>query len=111
MKYIICFFAFTLAVGAKAQTALQRTPKGALYQIFTHNTGDKIKVNDILTFQFIQKTDKDSVLFSTYAAGHPVQAQVAAPQNVGDLMEVFPLLAVNDSAFVKVPTDSIFKGH
>ena len=100
-----------LAVGAKAQTGLQRTPKGALYQVFTHNTGEKIKLNDIVTFQFIQKTDKDSVLFSTYAAGHPVQAQVTEPQNVGDLMEVFPLLAVKDSAFVKVPTDSIFKGH
>ena len=111
MKYITCFFALTLAVGAKAQTGLQRTPKGALYQIFTHNAGDKIKLNDIVTFQFIQKTDKDSVLFSTYAAGHPVQAQVTLSQNVGDLMEVFPLLAVKDSAFVKVPTDSIFKGH
>ena len=99
------------AVGAKAQTTLQRTPKGALYQIFTHNPGDKIKLNDIITFQFIQKTDKDSVLFSTYAVGHPVQAQITAPQNAADLMEVFPLLAVNDSAFVKVPTDSIFKGN
>jgi len=111
MKYITCFLALTLAVGAKAQTGLQRTPKGALYQVFTHNTGEKIKLNDIVTFQFIQKTDKDSVLFSTYVAGHPVQAQVTEPQNVGDLMEVFPLLAVKDSAFVKVPTDSIFKGH
>jgi len=100
-----------LAGSASAQTGLQHTPKGALYQIFTHNAGDKIKPNDIVTFQFIQKTDKDSVLFSTYAAGHPVQAQVTASQNVGDLMEVFPLLTVKDSAFVKVPTDSIFKGH
>lgn len=111
MKYITCLLALTLSVGASAQTGFQHTPKGALYQIFTHNTGDKIKLNDIVTFQFIQKTDKDSILFSTYAAGHPVQAQVTGPQNVGDLMEVFPLLAVKDSAFVKVPTDSIFKGH
>lgn len=110
MKYITCLLALAITVGAKAQT-LQRTQKGALYQIFTHNTGEKIKLNDIITFQFIQKTDKDSVLFSTYTAGHPVQAQVAESQNAGDLMEVFPLLAVKDSAFVKVPTDSIFKGH
>jgi len=110
MKYITCFLALAFAAGAEAQT-LQRTEKGALYQIFTHNAGEKIKLNDIITFQFTQKTDKDSVLFSTYAAGHPVQAQVAASQNVGDLMEVFPLLTVKDSAFVKVPTDSIFKGH
>lgn len=98
-------------VKANAQTELQHTPKGAAYQIFTHNTGDKIKLNDVITFEFIQKTDKDSVLFSTYAAGHPVQAQIQASQNVGDLMEVFPLLTVGDSALVKVPTDSIFAGH
>ena len=103
--------ALIFAVKANAQNDLQHTPKGASYQIFTHNTGDKIKLNDVITFQFIQKTDKDSILFSTYNAGHPVQAQVQPSQNVGDLMEIFPLLTVKDSAIVKVPTDSIFKGH
>jgi FKBP-type peptidyl-prolyl cis-trans isomerase FkpA len=111
MKYILFFLGLAIAVKTNAQTDFQHTPKGAAYQIFTHNTGDKIKLNDVITFQFIQKTDKDSVLFSTYAAGHPVQAQIAASQNVGDLMEVFPLLTVKDSAIVRVPTDSIFKGH
>ncbi len=90
---------------------MQRTPKGTLYQVFTHNTGDKIKLNDVVTFQFIEKTDKDSVLYNSYIAGRPGQVQCTAPQNVGDLMEVFPLLTLNDSAFVKVPTDSIFAGH
>lgn len=111
MKYFFYVLALTFAINAKAQSGLQTTPKGDIYQIFTHNSGDKIKLNDVITFQFIQKTDKDSVLFSTYTAGHPVQAQVVASQNAGDLMEVFPLLALTDSALVKVPTDSIFKGH
>ena len=111
MKNIFFIAALTIAVTAKAQTAMQRTPEGAVYQIFTHNAGERIKVNDVITFQFIQKTDKDSVLFSTYAAGHPVQAQIQPSKSVGDLMEIFPLLTVNDSAVVKVPTDSIFKGH
>jgi len=111
MKYILFILVLAIAVKANAQTNLQHTPEGAMYQVFTHSPGDKIKLNDVITFQFVQKTDKDSVLFSTYAAGHPVQAQVKASTNVGDLMEIFPLLAVNDSALVKVPTDSIFKGH
>jgi FKBP-type peptidyl-prolyl cis-trans isomerase FkpA len=111
MKYILAILTLTIAVTANAQTGLQHTPQGATYQIFTHSTGEKIKQNDVITFQFIQKTDKDSVLFSTYAAGHPVQAQIQPSKNVGDLMDVFPLLALNDSALVKVPTDSIFKGH
>ncbi|HEY4324573.1 MAG TPA: FKBP-type peptidyl-prolyl cis-trans isomerase [Mucilaginibacter sp.] len=111
MKYILIILALIIAVNANAQNDLQHSPKGALYQVFTHNIGEKIKLNDVVTFQFIQKTDKDSVLFSTYTAGHPVQAQIQPSQNVGDLMEIFPLLTVKDSAMVKIPADSIFKGH
>jgi FKBP-type peptidyl-prolyl cis-trans isomerase FkpA len=111
MKYILIFFALTIVLNANAQTTLQRTPKGASYQIFTQNPGEKLKLNDVVTFQFIQKNYKDSVLFSTYTAGHPVQTQVVASKGIADLMEIFPLLAVKDSALVKIPVDSIFAGH
>ncbi|HEY8781893.1 MAG TPA: FKBP-type peptidyl-prolyl cis-trans isomerase [Mucilaginibacter sp.] len=112
MKYILFILVLTAAaVNANAQNGLQHSPEGDMYQIFTHNTGDKIKVSDVVTFQLIQKTDKDSVLFSTYAVGHPVQTQVKPSQSAADLMEIFPLLALKDSVLVKVPTDSIFKGH
>lgn len=93
------------------QVTFQRTTKGTLYHIFTKGTGDKIKLTDVITFQAVQKTEKDSVLFSTYASGNPVKIQVQASQNIGDLMDVFPLMSVKDSAIAKVPTDSIFKGH
>ena len=111
MKYISIIFALILAFNANAQTDLKHTPKGAAYQIFTHNTGDKLKDGDIITFQYIQKTDKDSVLYSTYVSGKPGQARIQPSQNLADLMEIFPLLAVNDSVLVKIPTDSLFKGH
>lgn len=110
-KYILFVFSLVLFISANAQDALQHTPKGALYQIFTHAPGDKVKEGDIITFQYIQKTDKDSVLYSTYVSGRPGQARIQPSQNLADLMEVFPLLAVNDSVLVKVPTDSLFKGH
>jgi len=102
---------FTISVKAQQTTDLKKTANGALYKIFTSNTGVKAKQNDVITFNFTQTTDKDSLLFSTYKSGKPVQAQIQASQNVGDLMEVFPLLAAKDSALVKVPTDSVFKGH
>jgi FKBP-type peptidyl-prolyl cis-trans isomerase FkpA len=111
MKHILFILVLAATVNANAQNGFQSTPKGDLYQIFTHGPGEKIKLGQVITFQFIQKTDKDSILFSTYAAGHPVQAQIQASQNAGDLMDVFPLLAEKDSAIVKAPTDSIFKGH
>ncbi|MEO6632144.1 MAG: FKBP-type peptidyl-prolyl cis-trans isomerase [Mucilaginibacter sp.] len=111
MKYILFVFALVFTINANAQEGLQHTPKGAMYQIFTHAPGDKVKEGDIITFQYIQKTDKDSVLYSTYTSGRPGQARIQPSQNLADLMEVFPLLAVNDSVLVKVPTDSLFKGH
>jgi FKBP-type peptidyl-prolyl cis-trans isomerase len=111
MKYIPVFLALIFAFNASAQSNMQRTPKGALYQVFTHNTGEKVKDGEIVTFQYIQKNDKDSVLYSTYASGQPGRAQIHASQSVSDLMEIFPLLAVNDSVLVKLPTDSLFKGQ
>jgi FKBP-type peptidyl-prolyl cis-trans isomerase FkpA len=111
-KYIYSVVLLCLVtIAANAQSTMQRTPKGALYTIYTPNTGDKIKINDVITLQAIQKTDKDSVLSSTYTLGHPIKLQVQAPQSVTDMMEIFPLLTVGDSVLVKVPADSVFKGH
>ncbi|MCR8559107.1 FKBP-type peptidyl-prolyl cis-trans isomerase [Mucilaginibacter sp. BJC16-A38] len=111
MKYILSILTLMIAIGASAQTDMQHTPKGALYKVFTNSTNARVKDGDIITFQYIQKTDKDSVLYSTYVSGQPGRAQIHPSQNVGDMMEIFPLLTVNDSALVKLPTDSIFKGH
>lgn len=104
-----------LLLGASVQvfgqsTEAQSLPSGVKFQNFTNNQGPKIKLNDVITFNFIQKTDKDSVLFSSFQAGRPATIQVQPSQSVADLMDVFPLMAVKDSALIKVPTDSIFKG-
>jgi len=97
---------------AKAQDlSFKTTAKGLAYHIYTDNAGTKIKLSDVITFNVIQKTDKDSVLFSSYKSGNPVKLQVQPSQNIGDLMEIFPLLGEKDSVLVKVPTDSIFVGH
>ncbi|RCH55495.1 peptidylprolyl isomerase [Mucilaginibacter hurinus] len=107
MKIYLNIFVLLLACfNAGAQ---QTTPKGAAYTILTQNTGEKIKLGDVVTFNIEQRTDKDSVLFSTYAT-QPVKAQIKPSQMVMDLMEIFPLLTINDSATVKIPVDSIFKG-
>jgi FKBP-type peptidyl-prolyl cis-trans isomerase FkpA len=99
-----------LGTAASAQVTTI-TPKGAQYQIFTHNTGPKIKQDDIITFNVVERTDKDSVLFNSYTTGHPIQIKIQPSQNIADLMDIFPLLAAKDSALVKVPVDSVFKGH
>jgi FKBP-type peptidyl-prolyl cis-trans isomerase FkpA len=108
---IIVSLVLAIAIQVKAQDSFVHTPKGALVKIVTTNPGDKIKLNDVVAFDVIQKTDKDSILFSSYALGHPIKIQVQASQNVGDLMDVLPLCAAKDSAYVKIPSDSVFKGH
>ncbi len=95
----------------QAQDGFTKTGEGVLVKNLTNKPGNKIKVNDVITFDIVQKTEKDSVLGSSYTSGQPVKIQVHAPQNQADLMDVFPLLAAQDSALVKVSTDSIFKGH
>jgi FKBP-type peptidyl-prolyl cis-trans isomerase FkpA len=108
---LITLLSLTAGICANAQDNTVKTPKGALVKVVTSNPGDKIKLNDVITFDVVQKTEKDSVLFSSYTMGHPLKIQVQASQNVGDLMDVFPLLAAKDSALIKVPADSIFKEH
>lgn len=111
-KLILCITAFVaFAFQASAQTDFVQTPKGARYRIIKHGNGDKVKLNDVITFQFLVKTDKDSVLESSYQVGRPAKTQVRASQNVADLMEVFPNLSVNDSALIRIPTDTMFAQH
>jgi FKBP-type peptidyl-prolyl cis-trans isomerase FkpA len=109
---LLCAFTVT----ANAQATLQQTPKGTPYIVFTHSAGDKIKLNDVVTFHIVQKTDKDSLLASSYTAGHPAKLQVQAPEGINDpivsrLMEIFPLVTLGDSVLVKISTDSLLKGH
>nr|WP_294792290.1 FKBP-type peptidyl-prolyl cis-trans isomerase [uncultured Mucilaginibacter sp.] len=107
-KYFLILAALAFTLGASAQDGFKRTSKGTIYRIVTQNSGEKIKLDQIITFNMVQKTEKDSVLASTYTVGRPFQARCAPD---GDLMDVFPLLADKDSVVIKVPTDSIFKGN
>jgi len=108
-KYLLFILVLAFAIKANAQDDFQRTAsQGTQYKLLTHNTGDRIKVGDVVTFNVIQKTDKDSILYSSYQTGKPQQAQV---QTTGDLMDIFPLMTVKDSILIRVPTDSIFKNQ
>lgn len=101
----------TAAVTVQAQDEYQRTPQGVQYKIVTKNTGEKIKLDDVVTLNLIEKTEKDSVLFSTFTQGRPVQMQIKPSKNIGDMLYIFPMLTVKDSVIVRVPTDSAFAGH
>jgi FKBP-type peptidyl-prolyl cis-trans isomerase FkpA len=111
-KYIFGILMLCAATATvNAQTDMQRSARGLQYKMFTHNPGDKIKENDVVTLGVVQKTDKDSLISSTYTMGHPIKIQVQPSPSLTDMMDIFPLLALNDSVLVKMPTDSVFKGH
>jgi len=99
------------AATSKIKPFFTKTKKGVLYHIFRSTDTTRVRLSDVITFNFVQKTDKDSVLTSSYASGGPVKIQIQPSQNVGDLMDIFPLFNQKDSAVVKVPLDSLFKGH
>jgi FKBP-type peptidyl-prolyl cis-trans isomerase FkpA len=109
LKNLIAVLLLIVSVQVMAQDSdLKRLPNGLQYKIYTSNAGPKIKLNDVITFNFLQKTDKDSLLGSSFSSNRPAVIQVQPAQSVADLMDFFPLLAANDSAMVRIPTDSIF---
>lgn len=107
-KYLLYIMLTAFAINANAQEGFQKSTRGARYKLLTNKQGDRIKINDIVTFNITQKDDKDSTLNSTYKTGQPGQTQVKAE---GDLMDILPKLTVGDSVWIKIPTDTIFFGH
>ena len=107
-KYLLYIMVTAFAINANAQEGFQKSTRGARFKILTSKPGERIKLNDIVTFNITQKDDKDSTLNSTYKTGQPGQTQVKAE---GDLMDILPKLTVGDSVWIKIPTDTIFFGH
>jgi FKBP-type peptidyl-prolyl cis-trans isomerase FkpA len=116
MKYILFILALAVVAKANAQTDFQHTPEGALYKIYTKNTGARLKLGDVVSFNVTQKTDKDSVLGSSFNTNTPAKDQIKPPKEGRDfvevnLMELLPLLTIKDSALLRIPADTLIKGH
>jgi FKBP-type peptidyl-prolyl cis-trans isomerase FkpA len=83
---------------------------GLNYKFYKQNKdGKKPKVGEILEFDMIYKTDKDSTLFSSVEMGQPVMLPLEVPSFVGGIEEGFAMMAEGDSASFIVPSDSLFK--
>lgn len=106
-----------LCIGAFACKSKEydTAPSGMQYKIYTHNTGPKAKLGDIVKIQYTVaqigkgKNAKDSVLMSTYKMGGPVPAEIIKPGFKGDPMEGFTMMAKGDSGVFLVPADSLLK--
>lgn len=108
---IFAVLVFAVCGRATAQDKSGSTAKGISYRIISPHAGERIKLNDVITFDLSIKTKKDSVLMSSYQRGKPFTTQVQQPQTLDDLMDVFTQLTAGDSARIAIPVDSLFKNR
>lgn len=106
-KGIIILFAATL--GLAACNNYKKGPGGLMYQIHNDGGKEKIKEGDIVKLNFIQKNERDSVMFNTYDMEQPQIFPVGKKQYAGDMNDVLYLFGEGDSATFKLNLDTMAK--
>jgi FKBP-type peptidyl-prolyl cis-trans isomerase FkpA len=109
MKKTLMFLALASVGLASCNGGFKKDDGGLLYNIYVDKGGPKIQTGDFVSVNLIAKRDDDSVLFSTYEQGHPVETLVPKPQFKGDIFTGLEKLAEGDSATIKIAADSMFK--
>jgi FKBP-type peptidyl-prolyl cis-trans isomerase FkpA len=109
MKRNLMFLALATLGLASCNGGFKKGDGGLLYNIHVDKGGPKVQEGDFISVDLVVKTDGDSVLFSTYEAGHPSLTVLQKPQARGDIYAGIKLLAEGDSATVKTCMDSLFK--
>lgn len=109
MKKNLMFVALAAIGLASCNGGYKKGDGGFLYNFYTSNSGEKVKVGDFLLANLIIKNDADSVLMSTYDQGRPSPLILPKATYKGDIFDALTLFAEGDSATVKLPADSVFK--
>ncbi len=96
---------------ASTEGKRETTPSGLEY-VF-HQRGDdttRASLGDVLTLQFVMKTESDSVLRNTHDEPMPIMFPLSEPQFQGSLEEGLAMMRKGDSATFYVSGDSLFAG-
>lgn len=99
-----------LGLAVTGLTACNNFEKGEgdmLYKIHNDKSGDAIKEGDFVAFKAIEKTEGDSVLYSSYDYDRPSLMIVEKSLFKGDLIAGLALLSEGDSAIFKINIDSM----
>ena len=78
-----------------------------LYKIHTNKSGETIQEGDFVAFKAIEKTEGDSVLYSSYDYDRPSLLVKEKSVFKGDLFAALGLLSEGDSATFKINIDSM----
>lgn len=98
---------FAAALGLAACNTEKKGPGGLLYKIHKSGGKEKIKEGDVVKLNITQKTEKDSLLGSTYDYEQPQVMPVGKKQFPGDLMDALTLVGEGDSVTFKINLDSM----
>jgi len=109
MKKNLVFLTVAALAFAACNGGFKKGENGLEYKIYTDAPGATIKTGDFVSVNVIAKTDKDSLLGSSYDAGRPSQLLVAKPMYKGDLYSGLMMLSEGDSAALKIDADTMMK--
>ncbi len=99
-----------LSIAAFAFTSCKQFKKGEgdmMYKIHTDKTTPKINEGDFVSVWAIQKTEDDSVMYSSYDYDRPSFLSLQKPAFKGDLYTAIGMLSEGDSATFKINLDSL----
>ena len=101
---VVLGFAVLALAGCKQ---FKKGPGDLQYVIHEDKSGTNVKEGDFLVFKFIQKTEEDSILSSSYDVDRPTFTVAQKSAFKGDIYDGLALLSEGDSATFKVNLDSM----
>lgn len=108
---LVSTFAFAQKKGGKTTTTDKSAVAAATNcKIITAKGGERIKDGDIVFADMCYANSKDSILFDNKKIiGQPIQLMIGKSEFKGDLNANLKLLAMGDSAIIKINADSLFQ--
>lgn len=106
MKKIV----FTLGIAALGLSSCNQFKKGEgdmMYKIYTKKDGPTMAIGDLAACRVVEKTEEDSVLFSSYDYDRSMLLMREKSAFAGDLFAALGLLSEGDSASFKINMDSV----
>ncbi|GGC61268.1 hypothetical protein GCM10011387_13650 [Pedobacter quisquiliarum] len=95
------------ALGLGACNNYKDAPGGTQYLVHKSESKEKIKVGDIVKLNFIRKSEKDSIMSSTYDTEQPQIFPVAEKMYAGDMNDILTMFGEGDSATFKLNLDTM----
>jgi FKBP-type peptidyl-prolyl cis-trans isomerase len=115
--FLLPFVALLAGCGASKKTTTDsdvkdikiNNPYGMKYKLYKHTAGRTAKEGEIVDFDLMLFSPKDSAIFSTYHQGAHIVMPLEKHKFNGDFMDGISLLSPGDSADFFVSTDSLIK--